>query len=166
MFRCRSIANQHETLPRSDASPPERKRVRRSPAEQTPAMQPISYPHHPQQQQQQQQPGPGQGQGQPSQPQQQNLPPQQQQQNQPGQPMAQQIAMHSQQQLMMIRQMGMNGPIGPPPSLAGSQPPIGQGSTPLINNPMMHGTPGGMHVRVPYTFRNILPICFRRCIDV
>ena len=160
MFRCRSIANQHETLPRSDASPPERKRVRRSPADQTPAMQPISYPHHPQQQQQQ--PGPGQGQGQPSQPQQQNLPPQQQQ-NQSGQPMAQQIPMHSQQQMMMMRQMGINGPIGPP----GSQPPIGQGSTPLINNPlMMHGTPGGMHVRVPYTLLNILPICFRRCIAV
>ena len=51
---------------------------------------------------------------------------------------------------MMLRQMGMSGPIGPPPSLTGSQPQIGPGpgSTPMINNPMMHGTPGGMHVRV------------------
>jgi hypothetical protein len=50
---------------------------------------------------------------------------------------------------MMLRQMGMNGQIGPPPSLTGSQPQIGPGpgSTPMINNPMMHGTPGGMHVR-------------------
>lgn len=52
--------------------------------------------------------------------------------------------------MMMLRQMGINGPIGPPPSLTGSQPQIGPGpgSTPMINNPMMHGTPGGMHVRV------------------
>ena len=52
--------------------------------------------------------------------------------------------------MMMLRQMGMNGQIGPPPSLTGSQPQIGPGpsSTPMINNPMMHGTPGGMHVRV------------------
>ena len=58
---------------------------------------------------------------------------------------------------MMLRQMGMNGPTGPSPSLAGSQPQIGPGpgSTPMINNPMMHGTPGGMHVRVLYPFLNI-----------
>jgi hypothetical protein len=68
--------------------------------------------------------------------------------------MGQQIPMHNQQQMMMMRQMGLNGPIGPPP---GSQPQMGQGSTPLINNPlMMHGTPGGMHVRIPYTSLNII----------
>ena len=62
---------------------------------------------------------------------------------------------------MMLRQMGMNGQIGPPPSLSGSQPQIGPGpgSTPMINNPMMHGTPGGMHVRVLYpTFKHFLLI--------
>lgn len=59
---------------------------------------------------------------------------------------------------MMLRQMGMNGQIGPPPSLSGSQPQIGPGpgSTPMINNPMMHGTPGGMHVRVLCSFLNII----------
>lgn len=52
----------------------------------------------------------------------------------------------------MMRQMGINGQIGPPPSLTGSQPQIGPGpgSTPMINNPMMHGAAGGMHVRVLY----------------
>ena len=54
--------------------------------------------------------------------------------------------------MMMMRQMGINGQIGPPPSLTGSQPQIGPGpgSTPMINNPMMHGAAGGMHVRVLY----------------
>ena len=52
---------------------------------------------------------------------------------------------------MMLRQMGINGP---PPSLTGSQPQIGPGPGPgpspgsMINNPMMHGTPGGIHVSV------------------
>ena len=99
------------------------------PAEQPPSMQqPILYPHHPQQQQGQGQRGQG------------VLP--QQQEDQPGQPMT-----HN-----------PHGQIYPPPSLTSSQPQIGPGlgSTPMINDSMMHGTPGGMHVRVLYPFKNIV----------
>ncbi|KAF8810421.1 hypothetical protein BYT27DRAFT_7209418 [Phlegmacium glaucopus] len=133
-----SPGEEHETLPRNESSPPERKRIRRSPAEQQPVVQqPISYPHHPQQQQQQQ----GQGQQPPQQLQQQNLPPQQQQQNQPGQPTQLQM---QHQQMMMMRQMGLNGP--PPLTGPVTQPQIGPSANPLMNNPLlMHGAPG-MHM--------------------
>ena len=72
--------------------------------------------------------------------------------------------------MMLRQQMGINGPIGPPPSLTGSQPQIGPGPGPtqMINNPMMHGTPGGMHVRVPYLnifFSSSVFFLRRRCID-
>ncbi|TFK21776.1 hypothetical protein FA15DRAFT_681963 [Coprinopsis marcescibilis] len=65
-----SPGEEHESLPRTESSPPERKRVRRSPLEQNatipkPLNTPMNYPQAPQQgmQQQQQQPGhPPQGQ--------------------------------------------------------------------------------------------------------
>ncbi|GLB41577.1 hypothetical protein LshimejAT787_1001770 [Lyophyllum shimeji] len=53
-----SPGEEHENLPRNDSSPPDRKRLRRSPMEQ-PAVPPMNYPHTPQQQPQPhpQQPG-------------------------------------------------------------------------------------------------------------
>ena len=52
-----------------------------------------------------------------------------------------------------LREIGMHLQIlGSPLSLTSSQPQIGPspGSTPMINNPMKHGTPGAMDVRVLY----------------
>ena len=58
---------------------------------------------------------------------------------------------HHPNQMMMLRQMGINGPIGPSSSLTGGPVPqsqLGPGPSPLINNSlMMQGAPG-MHVRV------------------
>ena len=70
----------------------------------------------------------GQGQPPPQRQQQQIIPPQQQ--NQPDQPMTPQL-MHNQDTLvMMMRQMGINGQLGLPPSLTSRQPPPGGGMGP------------------------------------
>ena len=66
--------------------------------------------------------------------------------------------MHNLQSHIMMLRMGINGQISSSPSLTSSQPQIGPGpgSTPMINNLMMLGTPSGMHVCVLYPFLIII----------
>ncbi|KAF8202354.1 hypothetical protein BJ912DRAFT_439213 [Pholiota molesta] len=114
-----SPGEEHETLPRNESSPPDRKRVRRSPAE-PPAMVPIPYAHpgqHPPSQQQQQQ-------GQP-----------------PNQP--QMSAQQQQQMNLLMQQRGMGGMNG---MQMGVPPPQQQQQHPGLQGPMVGPSPSMMQM--------------------